>query len=303
MGHDIVIVGGGPAGLTAAVYACRAGRSVLVLEQSVPGGQAALAASIENLPGLPPTAGAAFSSALHAQAAGLGAEIRLERAEGAERTEEGFLVTVAGGKSCPCRALILANGVRRRALGVPGERALSGRGVSWCAACDAPLYRGQAVAVVGGGSAALEEALALSRVCSAVHLIHRRETFRGEELLARRVREAENITLHLGFRVTAILGDERVVGIRLEGPEGKKKRLMVSGVFPAVGMEADNAPFAHLVPLTEEGYYDVGEDCCASPGVFAAGDARRKSLRQIVTAAADGARAAVEADRYLAGLG
>ena len=298
--YDILIIGAGPAGMTAALYGRRAGRTVLMLESGIPGGQAATSAEVENWPGTRQVLGAEFATSLFAQVQDLGAELEYDAAVSAQVTEEGVKqVTGASGKVYEGKSLILANGVKRRQLGVPGEEEYRGRGVSYCATCDGAFFKGREVAVVGGGSAALEDALYLSGVCSKVHLIHRRDEFRGEAHLAAKVKEKGNIVLHLKRNVTAIVGDQAVVGVKLTDGE-KEDFLPCSGVFLAVGLIPDNTPFENLYPLTRAGYLDVGEDCrTAVPGVFAAGDTRQKELRQLVTAASDGAMAAHAADAYL----
>lgn len=300
MVYDIVIIGAGPAGLTAALYGRRAGRTVLLLESGIPGGQAATSAEVENWPGTRRVLGAEFATSLVEQVQELGAELQYDGAVSVQVTpEEIKQVTGASGKVYEGRTLILANGVKRRKLGVPGEEEYLGRGVSYCATCDGAFFRGREVAVVGGGSAALEDALYLAGVCPKVHLIHRRDEFRGEVHLSKKVRETPNIILHLKRNVTEIVGDKAVVGVKLTDGQ-TEEFLPCSGVFLAVGLVPDNAPFANLFPLTEAGYLEVGEDCRTPvPGVFAAGDTRKKELRQLVTAAADGAIAAHGVESYL----
>lgn len=299
MTYDLIIVGAGPAGLTAAVYARRAGLSVLLLEGLAPGGQAAVTAEIENWPGSLRLAGADFAQALWKQAEALGAGLRLARAE-AVLPQMGSLFHVkAGGDTLEAKAVILAPGAKRRKLGVPGEKTLAGKGVSYCAVCDGAFFRGKDVAVVGGGNTALEDALLLSRLCPKVWLVHRRDAFRGEERLIRQVEAAKNIHPRMGSTVRAVLGDHQVQGLRIDGPQGELE-LPVAGVFVAVGLEPDNAPFSPPVALDEGGYIQAGEDCATNiPGLFAAGDCRTRQLRQLVTAAADGAVAAKRAEEWL----
>lgn len=300
--YDVVIVGAGPAGLTAAVYARRAGWSTLVLEGAVPGGQAASTPEIENWPGSLRLTGAVFSTNLWDQARALGAEFRFAAALGLEDAGGEKRVRTAVGP-VDARAVILANGVKRRKLGVPGEERLAGRGVSYCAVCDGGLFRGKETAVVGGGNTALEDALYLAELCPRVWLVHRRDAFRGEARLVEAVGERSNITPLLNCRVTGVLGADRVEALAVEGPEGPRT-LSVAAVFAAVGLAPDNRPFSPPVALDGEGYYAAGEDCATNvPGVFAAGDARSKSFRQLVTAAADGAAAAQKAGEWLHSLG
>ena len=301
--YDILIVGAGPAGLTAAIYGCRAGRSVLLLEGGIPGGQAATSAEVENWPGTRRIFGAEFATSLVAQAEDLGAVLQYDSVVSAAAGEDGVKrVTGSSGAVYEGKTLILANGVKRRSLGVPGEEKYRGRGVSYCATCDGAFFRGRETAVVGGGSAALEDALYLSTLCNKVHLIHRRDSFRGEARLAQKVQETPNIVLHLKWNVTEIMGDQSVIGVKLTDGS-REKFLPCSGMFLAIGLIPDNQPFENLFSLTEGGYFDVDETLHAKvPGVFAAGDCRRKALRQLVTAASDGAVAAYEAEGYLSAL-
>lgn len=300
--YDILIVGGGPAGLTAAIYARRAGRTVLVLEGSGLGGQIAASHLVENWPGQAAVSGADWVKALTQQAEALGVETAFRQVSGAEGTENGFMLT-AGRKKYEGRALILATGAKHRHLGVDRETDLVGRGVSYCATCDGAFFAGQDTAVVGGGDSALQAALYLAGVCKRVTLIHRRETFRGERTLVERVTERENVTLRLGCTVEALEGEESLTGVVLKDvATGQTESLAVTGLFVAVGQAPANAPFAHLADLDPAGYFAAGEDCAArTPGVFVAGDCRNKALRQLTTAAADGSVAATAACQWLDG--
>ena len=296
--YDIIIIGGGTAGLTAALYAKRAGLNALLLEGGVPGGQAATTPEIENWPGTTHITGSDFALNLYEQSMALEVDIRFEAALGLEGEPWAWRVPTANNVY-ESRTVILANGVRRRKLEVPGEERLSGRGVSYCATCDGGFFKGKEVAVVGGGSAALEDALYLASLCPKVWLIHRRDTFRGESHLVNAVRSVDNIVPLMETRVLEILGDARVESLRLTGPDGERD-LPVSAVFAAVGLIPDNAPFAPPLTLDAQGYITAGDDCRTElPGVYAAGDTRAKSLRQLVTAASDGAMAAAQAGNDL----
>ena len=296
--YDVIVIGGGPAGLTAALYTRRAGLTTLVLEGGALGGQAASTPEIENWPGSLYLSGAEFAMNLYEQVKALGAEVRFERASGL-RDEGAVKRVLTPSGSWEGRTVILANGVRRRKLEVPGEERLAGRGVSYCATCDGNFFRGRETAVVGGGNTALEDALFLAKLCPKVWLIHRRDTFRGEEHLVRAVEHTGNIVPLIEHRVLSIRGDERVESVEVAGPEGVRE-LPVAGVFAAVGLIPDNSPFSPPLELDEHGYVRSGEDCRTNvPGVFAAGDTRAKALRQLVTAAADGASAARQAGEYL----
>ena len=297
--YDILIVGGGIAGLTAALYARRAGRSVLVLEGEGFGGQITASPLVENYPGIPSISGLAFADTLMGQALDLGADAELERVTAARRETDGFVLT-AGGKEFFGRSLILATGVKHRKLGVPGEERLAGSGVSYCAVCDGAFFAGEDVAVAGGGDSALQAALFLSNRCRRVYLVHRREAFRAEPCHIAALQGRENITLRLARQVTALEGTDSLTGVELTGADGVRDYLPVTGLFVTVGQEPDNRLFAGLAELDKAGYVRAGEDCRTSaPGVFAAGDCRTKGLRQLTTAAADGAQAAMAACGWL----
>lgn len=289
--YDILIVGAGCAGLTAAVYAARAGKSVAVFEGAGIGGQIATSPLVENYPGIRSMSGMEFSTNLLEQAMAFGAELIPAsvsglRAEGELRV----LSTDEGDFAAP--AVILATGAHHRPLGLPDEERLAGCGVSYCATCDGAFYRGKTVAVVGGGSAALVSAGMLADLCGKVYLIHRRSEFRGEAALAERLRQRGNVTFCLERTVTALEGDDQLRAIVLSGGE----RIELDGLFVAVGQDPDNAAFADVVALDEHGYIIAGEDCRTSmDGVWAAGDCRTKTIRQLTTAAADGAVAALAA--------
>ena len=299
--YDIIIVGAGPAGLTAALYARRAGHSVLVLEGGVPGGQAVTTPHVENWPGTLSISGPDFAMGLYQQCMDLGAEIQFAAVTGFQ--DQGDVkVVLAGEERFQGRALILANGVQRRKLGVPGEERLGGRGVSYCATCDGSFFKGKDVAVVGGGNTAVEDAVYLASICPTVWLIHRRDRLTAQKYLVDGRRDKPNVKLLMEHKVLEIQGEQQVETVRLMGPE-HQRILHVSAVFAAVGLIPDNARFSPPLALNEYGYLQAGEDCATNvPGVFAAGDTRSKELRQLVTAAADGAMAASKAGQYLGGL-
>ena len=303
MKYDVLILGGGPAGLAAALYAKRAGVSVLVLERSIYGGQVTNTPTVENYPGILNISGVDLAMALYEQVTGLGIEVRLEEPVSYQLDAPAKAVATARGLY-EAKAIIVANGVKRRTLGCPGEERLAGRGVSYCATCDGAFFQGVEVAIVGGGNTALEDALFLSNNCAAVHLIHRRDQFRGSSILAEAVKKRQNIHLHLNSVVEEITGEEKVAGARLRDvTTGEETRLELSGVFVAVGLAPDNAAFAGQLALDGAGYIQAGEDCRTNlAGVFAAGDTRTKEVRQIITAAADGAVAALGAANYVNSL-
>lgn len=298
--YDILIVGGGTAGLTAAIYARRAGRTVLLLEGSAMGGQIASSPLVENYPGLPAVSGVDYAQALTDQAQALGAEIKFGRVSDARKEGDRFLLT-AGKKEYEGRALILCTGAKHRTLGLPGEEELVGWGVSYCATCDGAFFKGRVVAVAGGGDSALQSALYLSGICEKVYLIHRRDRYRAEPAYVQTLEEKKNVEPLLGWNVTGLKEEKPLSGIELtHAATGEKKDLEVSALFVAIGQEPDNAPFAKLAALDPYGYFDAGENCLTgTPGVFVAGDCRNKTLRQLTTAAADGSVAAVAACNWL----
>lgn len=295
--YDIIIAGGGPAGLTAAIYARRAGRSVLLLEKEGFGGQIATAPKVENFPGFSAIPGAELADRMYTQAEALGASIELEEVLS---IQPGPVITVTTDYGVhTCTALILATGMKRRTLGLSGEERLSG--VSYCAVCDGAFYAGRDVAVVGGGSAALQDALFLADTCRKVTIIHRRAQFRGDPVLADALRTRDNVELVMDTVVTGLPeSNGALVGVRLQNTiTGETRELAVDGLFEAVGQLPQCKPAESLLSLDENGFLPVGEDCRTPvPGVFAAGDCRAKDVRQLTTACADGAVAALAACRY-----
>ena len=298
---DILVAGGGPAGLTAALYAARAGKSVMVLEGNAPGGQINFSPLVENYPGLPAIPGSQLSEELLRQAEDLGVEVEYETVTGFHTQGGGFQLTT----DCAvreCRALILATGVQHRTLGLPHEAELVGQGISYCAVCDGPFCAGKPVGGEGGGDTALQDALFLAGICSQVTLIHRREEFRGAQRLVEQVRERKNICCRMDSTVEELLIQEgRLTGLTIHGRiTGETLHLPVEGLFIAVGQKPQNTPFAHLIALDGDGYLLAGEDCKTSlPGVFAAGDCRAKEVRQLTTAVGDGAVAGLAACRWV----
>ena len=299
--YDIGIVGGGTAGMTAAIYGQRAGKKTVIIEGGNFGGQITSSPNVENYPGIASVSGSEFSMNLLDQAMKLGAETVVEKVTGI-RDEGAIKVIETTGKEYPCRSVILATGVTHRHLGVPGEEKLTGAGVSYCATCDGAFFRGRDVAVIGGGSTALQDAEFHSNYCRKVYLVHRRDEFRGEESIVRRLREKENVEFVLSATVNEILGDTVVEGLSLNNKKtGEDFRLDVAGVFIAVGQIPQNEQFSETVKLDGAGFILASEDCITShPGIFAAGDCRTKEVRQLTTAAADGAVAALAACRYVA---
>ena len=298
--YDILLVGGGPAGLTAAIYAARAGKTVAVLERETPGGQIVSAPLVENYPGILSISGAELAQKMTEQAKSLGAELLSAEATGLSKTQNGFLVSCADG-ALEARTVILATGASHRKLGLSQEDALTGCGISYCAVCDGAFYDGAGVAVVGGGDTALQDALFLANTCRSVTLIHRREAFRASAMLVSRAEKQENIRLLRSRTVQRLIRSEDALqGVELLHTEtGQTERLNVDGLFIAVGQAPQSAPFLDAI-AAEDGYYLAGEDTKTSLlGVFAAGDGRKKQVRQLTTAVSDGAAAALAACRYL----
>ena len=300
--YDIVIVGGGPAGLTAAVYGLRAGKSVVVIEKNGFGGQIAYSPKVENIPGTIQISGAEFADQLTEQAMNLGADVELETVVKAEKTGDTFTVTTEDGNEYEGRSLILALGVKHRMLGLEGENDLIGHGISFCAVCDGAFYAGLDVVMVGGGNSALQEALLLAEVCRKVTIVQNLPTFTGEQKLADALQEKNNVEVHFSTLVTGYeskAGELCGVRVRSEAT-GEEKTIPADGAFLAVGLVPENGAFAQLAQLDDRGYFASGEDCVTlTKGVFVAGDCRRKAIRQVVTASADGAVAAMAACRFL----
>lgn len=303
--YDIIIIGAGTAGLSAAIYGVRAGKKVLILEQKTYGGQIVNSPEVENYPGIRKISGYEFAKNLFEQATGLGAEYRQERVvcvnDGTEKKQVVTESASGGEKNYETKTVILATGVKRRTLGVEREEELIGAGVSYCATCDGMFFRGREVAVVGGGNTALEDAIFLSGYCKQVYVIHRREEFRGEDKLVQNLREKENVVFLLNTVVTGLMGDKMLEGLVLKNVEtGEERQLPVNGVFVAIGQIPDNGVFIDLVEMDDNGYIQAAEDCVTKvPGIYTAGDCRTKNVRQLATAASDGAVAALTACEYI----
>ena len=296
---DVGIIGAGPAGMTAAVYAARAGLSVCIFEQGACGGQMTSTATVENYPSYVRITGAELSEKMKMQMHENGVQEIYQKAEQIVRKPQFFSI-VSAQKTYHCRTIILANGVQRRKLGCPGEERFTGRGVSWCAVCDGGFFRGKRVAVVGGGNSAAEDALYLSKICEKVFVIHRRQ-MTALKPLADAVKACTNIELCIPCTVQEIKGGDTVNEVIVKNhAQDKTFSLAVDGVFEAVGLISDNAAFSDVIALDPAGYVIAGEGCETNiPGIFAAGDTRTKRLRQIATAAADGAICADAAGQYL----
>lgn len=297
--YDICVIGGGPAGLTAALYSLRAGHSTLLMEEKTYGGQMAETSVIENMPGSPDAQGWELAMRFGQQVDALGVTTAFEKAVRLEPQGDHLRICTDSDVCYEARRVILAMGVRRRHLNVPGEAQFTGRGVGWCAVCDGAFYRGKSVAVVGGGNTAVEDALYLSGLCSQVTLIVRGNTLKAQASLLKRLRSKANISVRFGTQVQEIIGESTVSGIVLSHA-GAAELLPVDGVFVAIGLQPDTTLYRGLVETDSAGYIAAGEDCRTSvPGIFVAGDLRTKEIRQIVTALSDGAVAAEMAGREL----
>ncbi|HHW06071.1 MAG TPA: thioredoxin-disulfide reductase [Clostridia bacterium] len=305
MVYDQLIIGGGPAGLTAGLYAARAGRRVALIEKAMPGGQAFLTSEIENYPGFPEgIGGPELMMAFQQQATRFGLEIINAEIVSVDLAGDIKTLTAADGKEYRARTVIIATGAQPKKLGVPGEEEFRGRGVSYCATCDGAFFRGKKVAVVGGGDSAVEEAIFLTRFASEVVLIHRREELRAINVLQERARSNEKIRFRLNHVVEAILGDQKVERLRLKHVvTGEVTEEDFDGVFVFVGTQPNTKFVEGVLALDEQGRIITNETMGTSvKGVFAAGDVRNTPLRQVATAVGDGAIAAYSAEHYLAGM-
>ena len=297
--YDILIIGGGPAGLTAATYGCRAGKSVLVLEKETFGGQITWSPKVENFPGFVSISGAELGDRFMEQAMEQGAEVELEEAVSVNTEGDVKTVTCASGAEFQGRSLIIAAGAKPRMLGLPREAELVGSGVCFCAVCDGAFYKDKTVAVNGGGNSALQDALLLSEKCSRVYLIHRRDSFRGEAKLVEALKQRQNVEFVMNSRISALLGGDELEGIEVKTGE-ESREIPVEGLFVAIGHAPALGAFGSLIELGEGGYAASGEDCLTkSAGVFVAGDCREKTVRQLTTAVSDGSAAALAACAWL----
>lgn len=299
--YDIIVIGGGPAGLTAALYALRAEKRVLVIEGSGFGGQIVYTHTIENFPGLSKVSGAEFADTLLEQVISAGGDVEFDTVTEVKNGAEKTVVTESG--EYLAKAVIIATGVRHKKLGLSGEDSLTGNGISFCAVCDGAFYKGKRVAVVGGGNAAVEDAIYLSDIAETVYLIHRRSEFRAESRLVSAMKERPNIELVLDSQTVRFLEDDGLAGVEVENKNEEKRILVTDGLFVAIGQVPQNEIFKGLIDLDADGYIISDERCLTNTdGIFAAGDCRTKSVRQLTTAAADGAVAALAACEYIQGI-
>ncbi len=302
---DVLIIGAGPAGLSAAIYVERAGKHAVCLEAMTVGGQIVNTPEIANYPGIKKISGFEFSMGLYEQATELGADIIYEQAVKIRETlnpeEKGFTVLTESGKEFEAKTVIIATGAKNRLLGIDKEESLTGRGVSYCATCDGAFFRGKDVAVNGGGNTALEDALFLTNYCNKVYIIHRRDEFRGEPKNVEAVKSKENVEFVLDSTIDELKGDRNLEAVVVRNKNtGELREIPVAGLFIAIGQEPDNVAFADVALLDEKGYIRADESCMTeTPGIFVAGDCRTKAVRQLTTAASDGAVAALAACAYI----
>ena len=300
--YDLIIIGSGPAGLAAAIYAQRAKLNTLVIERAmVSGGQVLNTYEVDNYPGLPGIGGYELGMKFREHADKLGALFAEDEVVRVEDEGAGKVKRVVGEKDTyEAKSLILATGAHHRLLEVPGEKELSGAGVSYCATCDGAFFRNKVTAVIGGGDVAVEDAIFLARMCSKVYVIHRRNELRAAKSLQEKLFSLDNVEMVWDCVAEEICGEGQVDSLKISNVKtGEKRTLSLQGVFIAVGITPESQAFEGLVEM-EKGYIKAGEDCATSaPGIFAAGDVRKKNLRQIITAAADGANAVTSAEHYL----
>ncbi len=307
--YDIIVIGAGPAGLTAALYARRAEKSVLVIEKSTFGGQITHSPRVENYPGFLEMSGNEFADKLIEQVFAQGAEIELDEVTGIEG-EAGNYTVKCVQKSFTAKTVIIATGARHRHLGIDREEDFTGEGISYCAVCDGAFYKGKSVAVIGGGNSALVDAVLLSESCTKVYVVQNLSFLTGESRLQRTLEKRDNVEFIFNSVVKRILGGKEFEGIEIEDTEsGRMTELRVDGIFVAIGQVPENEPFSNVVKLNDYGYVDAGETCVPTPatgidttGIFVAGDCRTKAIRQVTTATADGAVSALAACRFIDSL-
>lgn len=304
--YDIIVIGAGPAGLTAALYARRAEKSVLVIEKESFGGQITHSPRVENYPGFIAMSGNELADKLIEQVFAQGAEIELDEVVGIEG-EVGNYTVLGASKSYSAKSVIIATGSRHRTLGLPGEEELVGEGISYCAVCDGAFYKGKTVAVIGGGNSALVDAVMLSEGCEKVYVVQNLAFLTGERRLAAILESRDNVEIIYSSVVKSFAAEgTSLSGIVIENTEdGSSRELKIDGMFVAIGQIPENKPFESRVKLNSYGYVEAGEDCVPesdSEGIFVAGDCRTKTVRQVTTATADGAVAALAAVRFIDGL-
>lgn len=299
--YDIIIIGGGPAGLTAALYACRANKKTLVIEKETFGGQITFSPKVENIPGFISLTGNEFAEKLVEQVLEQGADV--EYCEVLEIKNGEIKTVVTDDGEFEGKAVIIATGAKHRMLGVEGEEKYVGEGISFCAVCDGAFYKDKTVAVVGGGNSALQEAILLSDLAKKVYVVQNLNFLTGEKKLADQLYKLDNVEVITGVTVESFLGDSELEGIVIKNSAGESRKLSIDGLFIAIGLIPQNDAFKNVVELDDRGYAVIDETCeSATKGIFVAGDCRTKKIRQVTTAAADGAIAALAACDYIDSL-
>lgn len=302
--YDIIIIGAGTAGMSAAIYGARAGKKVLMIESNNYGGQIIYSSQIDNYPAIKHISGFEFANVLYEQVVELGVEIIFEEAIEIITTEGFTKKVITDNSEYETKTIIIATGTTNRLLGLPREKEFIGLGISYCATCDGAFFRNKPVAIIGGGNTALEEAIELSEFCSQVYLIHRRGELRGEKALQDKLETIENVTYMLNSKVEELKGEQRISSIVVRNIEtNENTEVHVNGVFVAIGKIPETKLVKSIIDCTKEGYIKASEDCKTSlEGIFVAGDCRTKDVRQLATAAADGAVAAIAAGGYISNL-
>lgn len=300
--YDIIIIGGGPAGLTAALYACRANKKTLVIEKETFGGQITFSPKVENIPGFISLTGNEFAEKLVEQVLEQGADV--ESCEAIEIKDGEIKTVVTDDGEYQGKSVIIATGAKHRMLGIDREERFVGEGISFCAVCDGAFYKNKTVAVVGGGNSALQEAILLSDTAKKVYVVQNLDFFTGEKKLVEQLEQLDNVEIILGVTVDSFVGDNELEGIVIKNSAGETRKLELDGLFVAIGLIPQNEAFKNVVKLDGRGYAEVDESCeTETKGIFVAGDCRTKKIRQVSTAAADGAIAALAACDYVDGLG
>lgn len=300
--YDIIIIGGGPAGLTAALYACRANKKTLVIEKETFGGQITFSPKVENIPGFISLTGNEFAEKLVEQVLEQGADV--ESCEAIEIRDGEIKTVVTDDGEYQGKSVIIATGAKHRMLGIDGEERFVGEGISFCAVCDGAFYKNKTVAVVGGGNSALQEAILLSDTAKKVYVVQNLDFFTGEKKLVEQLEKLDNVEIILEVTVDSFVGDNELEGIVIKNSTGETRKLELDGLFVAIGLIPQNEAFKNVVKLDGRGYAEVDENCeTETKGIFVAGDCRTKKIRQVTTAAADGAIAALAACDYVDGLG
>lgn len=296
--YDIIVIGGGPAGLTAAIYARRANKSVLVIEKGSFGGQITFSPKVENIPGFSEVTGNEFAEKLVEQALGLDAEV--ECAEVLEIKQDDVKTVVTDSGDFEAKTVIIATGAKHRMLGLDREEEFVGEGISFCAVCDGAFYAGLDVAVIGGGNSALQEAILLADLAKKVYVVQNLDFLTGEQKLQEKLAAKENVEIILGHTVKGVLGETTLKGVVITDNNGNERELNIDGMFVAIGLIPQNEAFGGIVNLDDRGYVTSDENCLTNAdGIFVAGDCRTKNIRQVATAAADGAIAALAACDYI----